>query len=146
MIIFLTRVCPRCEETKGAEDFYLRKNVAGEMVPGGYCKPCAHEVRRLAAQANPEREKAYRRKQHLKAAYDLTEEEFLHQLWEVQLGLCALGAEEIDETTAHVDHDHETGKLRGLLCGQCNWALGKLGDNEDGLIWALEYVRGGSDV
>jgi hypothetical protein len=40
-----------------------------------------------------------------------------------------------------VDHDHETGEVRGLLCVQCNSALGKLGDREEALLRALEYVR-----
>ena len=41
-----------------------------------------------------------------------------------------------------VDHDHKTNKVRGLLCQRCNAALGKLGDNEEGLARALAYVRG----
>lgn len=40
----------------------------------------------------------------------------------------------------HIDHDHETGRIRGILCGGCNTALGKLGDNASGLARALGYV------
>ena len=40
------------------------------------------------------------------------------------------------------DHDHTTMKFRGVLCMKCNSALGKLGDNEEGLIKALKYLRG----
>jgi hypothetical protein len=40
----------------------------------------------------------------------------------------------------HIDHDHKTGRVRGVLCGGCNTALGKLGDNADGLGRALHYV------
>jgi 5-methylcytosine-specific restriction endonuclease McrA len=39
------------------------------------------------------------------------------------------------------DHDHDSKKVRGLLCRECNTGLGKLGDNEAGLLRALEYVR-----
>jgi hypothetical protein len=41
----------------------------------------------------------------------------------------------------HVDHCHTTGKIRGFLCNRCNTGLGKLGDDEAGLLRALEYVR-----
>ena len=42
----------------------------------------------------------------------------------------------------HVDHCHETGRVRGLLCEQHNMALGKLGDTEDALMKVLDYLRG----
>jgi hypothetical protein len=41
-----------------------------------------------------------------------------------------------------VDHDHETGKLRGLLCGQCNTVLGLVKDEPAVLLRAAEYLRG----
>ena len=41
----------------------------------------------------------------------------------------------------HVDHCHETGKVRGMLCGPCNQGLGKLGDNIAGLERALDYLK-----
>lgn len=40
-----------------------------------------------------------------------------------------------------VDHCHETGRIRGLLCVGCNTSLGYLGDNEESLIKALNYVK-----
>lgn len=42
----------------------------------------------------------------------------------------------------HIDHDHETNKVRGLLCLSCNVGLGMLGDNEEGLTKALKYIKG----
>jgi hypothetical protein len=40
----------------------------------------------------------------------------------------------------HVDHDHETGEVRGLLCHNCNTGLGKLGDNLESLERAVQYL------
>lgn len=40
-----------------------------------------------------------------------------------------------------VDHDHETGEVRGLICSVCNKALGMFGDSEEGLQAALDYIK-----
>ncbi len=40
-----------------------------------------------------------------------------------------------------LDHDHETGEFRGFLCDGCNTGLGKLGDDEAGLLRALDYLQ-----
>lgn len=63
--------------------------------------------------------------------------------WVEQDGKCALCTKVLHRETArgcHVDHCHETGRFRGLLCGGCNVSLGHLGDNEKGLTKALAYV------
>lgn len=43
--------------------------------------------------------------------------------------------------TWNVDHDHSTGKVRGLLCTNCNHGIGKLGDSIEGLEQALRYLK-----
>ena len=42
---------------------------------------------------------------------------------------------------AHLDHDHSTGKVRGILCQNCNVAIGLLRDNPDLLRAAAEYLE-----
>lgn len=60
-----------------------------------------------------------------------------------QDGTCALCERTTADKTGrplHVDHDHETGAIRGLLCSDHNTGLGKLGDNAAGLQAALDYL------
>lgn len=45
----------------------------------------------------------------------------------------------------HIDHDHETGEVRGLLCMQCNTLLGKAYDNPEVLCAAASYIENGGD-
>lgn len=57
-----------------------------------------------------------------------------------QLGVCAICKEAPAE---HVDHDHETGRVRGLLCFNCNGALGQFRDRTDLMLQAVAYLHGG---
>jgi hypothetical protein len=83
--------------------------------------------------ASPEvragRVRAARRKWDLKDRYGLTPERFDEMVVD-QEGRCAICRREFPQTP-HVDHDHETGKVRGLLCRRCNIMLGwfdRMGD------------------
>jgi Recombination endonuclease VII len=44
--------------------------------------------------------------------------------------------------TLHLDHDHRTGAFRGWLCVKCNTAIGKLGDDIEGVLRAVGYLMG----
>jgi len=75
----------------------------------------------------------------IKKRYGITKADYERMLF-VQMGLCAICL--IKPThKLHVDHDHLSGKVRGLLCGNCNKALGLLRDNTDFLIKAIEYLN-----
>ena len=79
-----------------------------------------------------------------KRRYDLTQEQYEVML-QNQDGHCALCPSTPSQeryNRLNVDHDHQTDRLRGLLCTPCNHALGILGDNEEGLVKALAYVNG----
>ncbi|MEU5809887.1 endonuclease VII domain-containing protein [Streptomyces sp. NPDC047718] len=56
-----------------------------------------------------------------------------------QGGVCVICQEGPAE---HVDHDHQTGRVRGVLCFACNSALGKLKDRPDVMRRAAAYVEG----
>jgi hypothetical protein len=75
--------------------------------------------------------------------YGLTKEQF-DQMFEVQKGLCAICKFDLLKGIygVAVDHDHVTGKVRGLLCHPCNRGLGQFQDSENLLEQAIHYLRG----
>lgn len=61
-----------------------------------------------------------------------------------QQGVCAIcGAKPQKGKRLDIDHDHETGEVRGLLCGLCNRAIGMLADDPDIIRAAADYVESG---
>jgi uncharacterized Zn finger protein (UPF0148 family) len=64
-----------------------------------------------------------------------------------QEGACAICQKRpTDPFTLHVDHCHETGKIRGLLCSPCNTGLGRFKDDPERLMKAARYLDGSSGV
>ena len=62
-------------------------------------------------------------------------------LLKVQDYRCGLCREDFGEATPHLDHDHETGGARGLLCNQCNRGIGFLQDSVEIVERAVAYLR-----
>jgi len=88
----------------------------------------------------------------LKSKYGITVDEHAWMFLN-QRGLCAICKDsERSRRTENgasglvVDHDHETGEVRGLLCNRCNAGIGLLGDRYDWLHAAMWYVRFHKDV
>lgn len=75
----------------------------------------------------------------IKNRYGITEKDFNKRL-EQQKNLCAICFKK-PNTRLHIDHCHKTSKVRGLLCGNCNRALGLLKDNTMFLAKAIEYLN-----
>jgi hypothetical protein len=79
-----------------------------------------------------------RRRQNL---YGITTDEY-NNMALLQNGRCLIcGQEPSDGKALRVDHNHSTGKIRGLLCFNCNIGLGMFNDNPDLLAVAAEYLR-----
>lgn len=75
---------------------------------------------------------------HLMARYRMTIEDYENLLYK-QKGACAICKVKKGKEL-HVDHCHKTGIVRGLLCGNCNRALGLMKDNMSFLKNAIEYL------
>lgn len=163
-----TKACNKCGEVKSIEDDFhrYRKNSEKRV---GICKKCAHEHMQ-ANYAKPEfRERRYAVDAAYRAAnldrirarnlkkYDITPEQYDH-MYDLQNGRCAVCANEGPRfgsgadggATRHnvlcVDHNHETHKVRGLLCHRCNRAIGLLGDDRLLMRAAIKYLRRSEDL
>ena len=60
--------------------------------------------------------------------------------YEAQGQACAICSQHISDSDVHRDHDHRTGKWRGLLCRNCNFAIGLMADDPERLISAAFYL------
>ncbi len=76
---------------------------------------------------------------HLQRKFGITIEHY-EQLLAEQDGVCAICKEPPERTRLAVDHDHSTGAIRGLLCSDCNTAIGLLGDDPSTIQSALTYL------
>jgi hypothetical protein len=112
----------------------------GQVYGSGHlsiCKSCRSTKRK--EQYNPEIAK----NDSLKSLYGITLEQYNSML--VRQNYCCFicGNHETSSTKGRlfVDHDHVTGKIRGLLCGKCNSLLGMAQDDPEILIKAIAYLR-----
>ena len=105
------------------------------------------EVIREIRKRTDEKRRQTRRNKELERKYGLTYEDYLLML-DSQNGVCSicgrperlLGKGGVVRPL-NVDHDHSTGKIRGLLCASCNLALGNLEDSVDYLKNAISYLE-----
>jgi hypothetical protein len=123
--------CPSCRKA-------LPKHCFGSNASKGdgltaYCLSCHNKIMRQ----NRIKIEGSTRNYHLKRRYGLTEDD-VKQLIEQQGGVCAICAEAKPE---HVDHCHVTGKVRGVLCFNCNGGLGQFKDDISRLINAIAYLE-----
>ena len=72
--------------------------------------------------------------------FGITPEDYKRMLAE-QKGVCAICNKPDNKRRLSLDHYHETGQIRGLLCANCNHLLGNAQDNEDTLLAAIQYLR-----
>ncbi len=87
--------------------------------------------------------KVAKRNVRLIEAYGISQGEY-EAMFERQHGECAIcGSRHADRRglRLHVDHDHATGVVRGLLCGSCNFGIGKFRDSDELLAKAIVYLR-----
>lgn len=105
-----------------------------EMIPN----PSAAEYAKEWRKRNPEKAKG----SDLKTKFGLSYQDYLdlQQKQNYSCKIC-LQKDEENNTSLVVDHCHETGKIRGLLCSNCNRGIGMLQDNVNVLQNAIDYLK-----
>jgi thymidylate synthase ThyX len=125
------KTCNRCFIEKPIEKFY--KDPTSK---GGRRNQCTECVRnKQDAYLTPE----YRFAAKLKTLYKMTVEQY-NEMHESQEGKCFLCGKEWHRRL-WVEHNHETGEVRGLACGPCNTALGHL-ENNPGTLERMRQLLG----
>lgn len=111
------------------------------------CKPCCRVAQAKQRQTRNDYETKNRELQY-QAKYGITIEEYNRLLIMQELKCATCGLDAHDNVTPSgkvirlaVDHDHDTEKVRGLLCRSCNLALGYIKDNVETAVAMAEYLR-----
>lgn len=141
------KICKKCG---GPGPFHRDKRRGGFR---SECKACTTKANQAWAAANPERMKKLRkdwatanperiRMRQIRQAYGITEEEY-DALLERQSYVCAICHDPLERLSSrtHVDHCHQTGQVRGLLCRTCNIGIGHLRESPKLLRQAALYCE-----
>jgi len=133
-----TKTCSKCQETKVVEDFYKNRNHSTGI--RNICKLCQNTKRTENRRKNPDASRHNVRKSKLKCKYGITPEQYEEMLFR-QNGVCAICSNvSSDGRRLHVDHCHQTKRVRGLLCHDCNRGLGMFKDKLNYLQSAVDYL------
>lgn len=126
-----TKTCAACKEQKPLGAFHRQPKA--KLGRHAYCKPCFNDRYRGKRRRTTPPE--HRRWLNIKTRYGMTREQY-DALLEAQGGVCAICRAAVPQ---HIDHDHATGAVRGLLCHGCNVRLGGW-DDADWRTRALAYL------
>jgi hypothetical protein len=139
----VTKVCTQCKKEKPLEE-YARRSSKEPWLKSA-CKECHRERARGYWKKNP-LPKEIQRERNLKKSFGIGVEEY-NKLLETQGGCCAICKVNacVSGRNFAVDHDHNTGKIRGLLCKFCNTALGQFQDSKENLHNAMQYLERNAD-
>lgn len=131
--------CGLCKETKPINEFtgktrYTTKDGTEKCTTSPYCKKCLKVFRDNWKIKNPAH--------WIKQRYNLTKEDALYWYGKSMESceICGYRWVEGDERLC-VDHDHITGKVRGILCKHCNYVLGHSKEQVDILQKTIEYIN-----
>ena len=135
------KVCRDCCRHKPLAAFH--RQVSERDGFNSRCKECNNHRRAEFSAKHPERQRKIHKGAQLRYKYGLTPEQYQAMLV-AQSGGCAIcGADSpgCGRTYFSVDHCHASGRVRGLLCSNCNSGIGLLGDSASTVAKALAYLQ-----
>ena len=132
----ITKRCSKCKRALPATTEFFYKNRKLKHGLDSWCKAC---------------KKKYDKIHHKLKYFNMSIKDF-EKLLEEQNQRCAICGRDFNELfrkynnkttvrTPRIDHDHKTGKIRGILCNRCNMLLGRCVDNSYILIKAVNYLK-----
>jgi hypothetical protein len=128
----------QCGKPAVVQGFYLK---SGKTKSCGCLQREVARATRLKHGRADKTDKAYTRETHVKRKYGMTIDQY-NEMFEAQNGLCAICSYKFGQKQGdcYVDHCHATKIVRGLLCQQCNSAIGHAKDDPSVLLKAARYV------
>ena len=128
-----TKTCPTCGIEQPIANFYTQKR---------QCRICIRDHQRRFRAARPD----YHHGRNLKQRYGISVDEY-ETIIASQNSACPICEVEISETLGYkqkrpvvVDHNHDTGEVRGILCSMCNMMLGQARESTTILYKAIVYL------
>lgn len=150
LIVEGQRKCTKCKDWKPIDLFYRDERYrAGRKRQCIDCESAAaNDRRRRRTVREPDVVRRRKKDGQLRSQFGITLDEFEAMVF-LQDNLCMKCGEpetSTDDRTGEVralcvDHCHDTGRVRGLLCARCNAGIGALGDSIEGLLEAIRYLE-----
>lgn len=153
--MILKRKCTKCGLRKRHAKFYKAKK--GKDGLRAMCKKCCNKAStawqtenrqsananmRRFRQNNPEKARLIRKRAMVRKVYGITLEEY-NEI--TAASCCEICGTKIRPNRKCLDHDHVTGKIRGLLCNGCNTGIGFFKENPEVMEAAADYIRRHAD-
>lgn len=149
------KLCTSCNSEKELDNYQKDKHKPDGLY--GTCRDCVSLKSRKYREDNKDNLKVRKKQSYIKNA-DTWKENWLKRRYGISLndfnellkhqndtcGICKkeeIGFYGDKKKTLSVDHCHKTGKIRGLLCGKCNTALGLVDENPETLIEMIMYLK-----
>jgi len=140
------KICSKCKEIKLLNCFYNKNETSDKLT--SWCKSCTLKNNKNWHDKNKERTRIWNKNYSLMKEYGITLDQY-EQMLKEQNGVCAICSKKesaFNHVTKRVwdlavDHEHKTGKIRGLLCRRCNQTIGLLYDDISLIKQMAKYVE-----